>query len=137
MNDETNEYEPTPELRLFVETLMSEEVRGNKERASRVCGVDKGKFYWAWNKHPEFRVWYKKFCEEQFQTGVAIGYAELLREMQRGDNKVQAIRTFFEVLGKIKQGAEININNVNNANYGEPTAEEEEFVRQQRETLGL
>lgn len=130
------EYIPPVPMRMFVEALVSEQVKGNVMDAERVSGVNRGRFYY-YMKKPEFRAWYLKLCDERFSRLTALAYSTLEQEMRRGDSKVQAVKTYFEILGKIKNGADINITNVNNANYGEPTAEEEEFVRQQRETLGL
>ena len=42
----SNEYISPFELRKFVEVLLSEAVRGNKEEAARLTRVDKGKFYY-------------------------------------------------------------------------------------------
>src|SRR3990167_11539359 len=55
-----NSYVPCIELRRFVQTLLSEEVRGNKLEAERVSGVNRGRFYKAMWYDPQFRQWFSE-----------------------------------------------------------------------------
>ena len=45
-------YQPTRELELFCNALVSQDVMGNKDKAERLSGIDKGRFHYAWKKHP-------------------------------------------------------------------------------------
>lgn len=111
LND-LNDYIPPVEIRKFVQVLLSEEVKGNKEDAQRKTGVDKGKFYHQFKTNPKFREWYSNQCDEVLlRNGEAIAVNTLIDSMKRGLNKLQAVRLFYELNGKIKSGININNNN--------------------------
>lgn len=97
---ESDEYMPPIDVRWFVQTLLSEEVRGNKTKAERITGVDKGKFYWHFNRFPEFRKWFSEQCDAFLSRNQAIVSSMLMKKISEGD--VQAIRTYFELVGKLK-----------------------------------
>jgi len=69
---ELNEYKPKRDLELFCYALISPDVKGNKDKAQQISGIDKGKFYWAWHNHPEFREWFSQLCFSVLKTNEAI-----------------------------------------------------------------
>ena len=110
MHDELkhqSEYTPPSDVRQFCYALVSEGIKGNKLEAERVTKVDKGKFYYHWRKHPEFRAWYHDLCLQILGTNAAIPPVALLGQIVRGDT--QAIRTYYELMGKLK-GQTVNVN---------------------------
>ncbi len=84
---ELHEYMPTTKLRRFVEALLSQDVMGNKEKAARLSGVDKGTFYWHLKNHPEFAAWYKQQCAQIFMPHVPATAYSILKAGLQGDMK--------------------------------------------------
>ena len=97
---ESTEYVPKQSLRLFVQALLSREVKGNKEEAQRVTGVYKGTFYWHLRHNVEFRLWFEAQCDRALMAIRATVDNSLLKEIK--DGNVPAMRTYYEVIGKIK-----------------------------------
>lgn len=99
-----NTYTPTIEMRLFVQTLLSEEVKGNKTEAERRTGVRREVFYYYFKRHPEFRKWFSEQCDAFLGINEAIPSYMLMKKILEGD--VQAIRTYYELRSKLKQHLE-------------------------------
>lgn len=97
-------YQPPRDLELYCYALVSQDVKGNKLEAERVSKVDKGKFYWAWKNHPEFRAWYMDLCFQILTNNSAIPAYALMGSVI--DKDVQAIRTFYELTGQLKNKVE-------------------------------
>ena len=93
------EYIPTMEMRRFVQTLLSEEVKGNKTEAERRTGVRRQLFYWHFNRSAEFRKWFSEQCEKFLSINETIPSYMLMRKILDGD--VQAIRTYYELKSKL------------------------------------
>jgi len=98
--EKSHNYQPSRELELFCYALISEQVKGNKARAQELTRVDKGKFYYAWRHHAEFRAWYTKLCFDILTHNAAIPAYALLSAIVGKD--VQAIRTYYELTGQLK-----------------------------------
>ena len=98
--DKIDKYEPPFEIRWFVQTLISEEVKGNKLEAEKRTGVSRGKFYYYFNKYPEFRKWFSEQCEIFLAKNEAIPSFMLMKKILDGD--VQAIRTYYELAKKLR-----------------------------------
>ena len=104
------EYIPTIDMRKYVNILLSEEVKGNKTEAARISGVDKGRFYYHFRRNKYFREWFAEQCDAFLGVNQAIPSYMLMKKVLDGD--VQAIRTYYEIAGKIKQtvkGGDVNI----------------------------
>ena len=93
-------YEPSQELRRFVEALLSEEVKGNKVKAESISHVARQRFYWNYKKHPEFREWFAEQCDLFLGNYEPVAGYALVGAMLKND--VQAIRTYYELRGKLK-----------------------------------
>ena len=96
----SHKYEPPEDLRRFVEVLLSEEVKGNKVKAESITHVSRGKFYWHYRKHSEFREWISDQCDLLLGRYEGIAVFSLLGALLKND--VQAIRTYYELRGKLK-----------------------------------
>lgn len=103
MNTNSDKYIPPIEMRHFVQALLSEQVKGNKTEAERRTGVSRGRFYYYFEK-PEFRKWFSGQCDLIFGRNEAIPPYALMNAIIQGD--VQAIRTFYELRGKLKHQLE-------------------------------
>jgi hypothetical protein len=95
-----NDYQPSRELELFCQALVSEPVKGNKAGAERLTGINKFRFDHACRTNPEFREWYLKFCFDFLISHSAVPAYALLGKIMEKD--VQAIRTFYEMTGQLK-----------------------------------
>lgn len=96
----SHNYCPPIEMRHFVQALLSEDVKGNKAEAERRTGVDRGRFYYHFREHLEFRQWFSEQCDLFLGKNEAIPAYSLLSQIVQGD--VPAIRTYYELRGKIK-----------------------------------
>ncbi len=99
----SNEYQPSVALRQFVQALLSEEVAGNKTRAEAASGVRRQRFYKNLT-NPEFRIWFSRQCDEVLLINQASVASSLLSMATKGD--VSAIRTYYELIGKLKNKLE-------------------------------
>jgi len=112
MTTDDDRYFPTVNMRKYVAALLSDEVKGNKVEAARVSGVGRDRFYYHFNANEKFREWFSKQCDDFLGRNQAIPATVLIKKISEGD--VQAIRTYYELVGKIKQGirgGDINIEN--------------------------
>lgn len=107
------EYIPPIELRRFVQTLLLEDVRGNKTEAERRTGVQKQRFYYYFETRPEFRKWFSEQCDKFLASYEALTVSALKNKILEGD--VQAIRTYYELVKKIRHTFEHS----GNINIGE------------------
>lgn len=132
-----DKYIPTVELRMFVETLLSPEVRGNKEEAERRCGVSRQKFYYHFQRHPEFREWYSQRCEDFLKNLEALAASKLISKVQAGE--LEAIKLYYELTGKIKnKGVDVKVGvNVTNrvGSNGKFTGEDRDLQERIRRDL--
>lgn len=96
----SSEYIPPFSMRKFIEALISEEVKGNKTEAERRTGVKRERFYYYFNRYPEFRKWFSNQCDKVLGKNEAIPPYALMSAIIKGD--VQAIRTYYELIGKLK-----------------------------------
>jgi hypothetical protein len=95
-----NSYIPSVELRKYVSCLFHDDILGDKSLAMKMSGVDRGRFYYNMKK-PEFRKWFSDECDKFFENNNDIAATALIKKVRGGD--VQAIRTFYELRGKLKQ----------------------------------
>ena len=138
---EAGEYLPSVEMRRFVSCLLSEECKGNKSKAERMSGVDRCRFDWAWFKgkdRVEFRKWFSAKQDEFLGTNETIVSYALMTAILKGDT--QAIKTFYELRGKIKNAVNNSttvINKVQNGNgyVGESEARSEALIAKLRESI--
>ncbi len=96
-------YQPSVALRQFVQALLTDDVSGNKSKAETVSGVRRQRFYKNMKK-PEFRSWFSRQCDEALLVNQARVTSSLLSMATKGD--VSAIRTYFELIGKLKSKLE-------------------------------
>ena len=111
--EKSNTYQPNRDLEIFCYALVHQDVKGNKEAAERLSGVCKGKFYYHYKNDENFRRWYSELCFSILKHNEAIPPYALMGAII--DKDVQAIRTYYELIGKLKaQGVNIEtkINNV-------------------------
>ena len=108
----SHDYIPSIELRKFVEVLLSEEVRGNKTEATKRSGVRKELFYYHFKFKPEFRQWYSERCTELLGSCEGLAAAKLITKIQSGE--LEAIKLYYELIGKLKKSGVIIQNTVNN-----------------------
>lgn len=102
----SHEYIPPVDLRRFVQILLSEEVKGNKDEAERRTGIYKGKFYYHWKKSKDFRRWYADYCDEVLRRGESLVAYHLMRQVESGE--IQAIKLYYELIGRINNKAVVN-----------------------------
>jgi hypothetical protein len=105
-----NGYTPPIELRRFCQTLLSDEVRGNKDEAERKSGVRKQVFYYHFKLKPEFRQWYSDFCDESLKRSESLATSHLIKQIEAGD--IQAIKLYYELIGKISNKVSVNNTNI-------------------------
>ena len=101
--EKSNEYIPPVDMRLFTQALLSEGVKGNKQRAQEITGVNRGRFYYYWESSPhkfEFRRWFSDKCDEILGINEAIPPYALMNEIIKGN--VEAIKTYYKLRGKLK-----------------------------------
>ena len=103
--DKLHEYQPDRELELFCYALIHQDVKGNKDAAERLSGVKKGKFYWAYKTNEAFRHWFSELCFSILKHNEAIPPYALMGAVI--DKDVQAIRTYYELIGKLKNGGTV------------------------------
>ena len=96
-------YQPSVPLRQFVQALLSDDVSGNKSKAEMVSGVRRQRFYQNMTK-PEFRQWFNEQCDKVLLINQATVTGSLLSMATKGD--VTAIRTYYELIGKLKNKQE-------------------------------
>lgn len=126
-----DKYEVPIDLRMFVEALLSEEVKGNKVKAEEKSGVNRQNFYNHYKKYPEFRRWYSEQCDHILGMNEAIPPVALLSQIIKGDT--QAIRTYYEIIGKLKVKSSVNlgVNIQTNVAVGSFTGEDKQFADEQ------
>lgn len=106
---EFHDYIPTMKMRLYVGCLLSVEVKGNKEEATRRTGVSKQLFFYhlkSAKDKDQFTAWYIDQCRKfivSFRDRISVA---LIDKAASGD--VSAIRLCFELMGDIKSGG-VNI----------------------------
>ena len=84
---ESNEYTPKQNLRKFVEVLLSQDVMGNKEKAMRVSGVNKGIFFYHLKKDVRFKAWFKQQCEDVFTMHLPSTIYSVQKQSVLGETK--------------------------------------------------
>ncbi len=94
------EYTPPQNMRTFVQVLLSEEVKGNKSKAESICKVNRQLFDYHYKKHPEFRAWVSEQCDLLLGKYEVIAGYSLIGALLKND--VMAIRTYYELAGKLK-----------------------------------
>lgn len=104
LKENLNKYQPPRDLELFCYALISIDVKGNKRKAQELSKVDKGKFYYAYKTSEEFRHWFSELCFSILAQNEAIPPHALLGAISNRD--VQAIRTYYELIGKLKSKIE-------------------------------
>jgi hypothetical protein len=124
--DKITKYQPSRELELFCYALIHQDVKGNKEAAERLSGVKKGKFYWAYKTDEDFRHWYSELCFSILKHNEAIPPYALMGAII--DKDVSAIRTYYELIGKLK-GQSVNVTTQVYANNGITPREKEHEER--------
>jgi hypothetical protein len=98
-------YQPSKDLERFCQALILPDVKGNKSRASQLTNIDPGKFYYAYRTNSDFRLWFANLCFSVLGENAAIPPYALLGAII--DKDVQAIRTYYELTGKLKQHLDI------------------------------
>lgn len=117
MNNRTisDNYIPPVELRRFVQSLLSDEVKGNKVEAERVSGVRRNMFYYHLKNNPRFREWFYFECMENLKRDEDQVMIQLKQKIASGD--LAAIKLYFELTGRV--GKNINqtaiINKIENS----------------------
>jgi hypothetical protein len=96
-------YQPSVPLRQFVQALLSDDVSGNKSKAEKITGVRRQRFYQNMAK-AEFRQWFNEQCDKVLLINQATVAGSLLSMATKGD--VTAIRTYYELIGKLKNKLE-------------------------------
>ncbi len=135
-NTKLDKYIPSTKLRIFVQCLLSEEVKGNKIEAERRTGVRRQLFYWYFEKSSEFRKWFSDQCDKFLGLNQAIPSHMLMKKILEGD--VQAIRTYYELLGKLKLGVKMGVKvgvNMGDNNNGRFVGEDRELQERIRAEL--
>ena len=99
LNNKFNNYRPSRDLEIFCHCLVTPEVKGNKKLAMELTKVDKGKFYWAIEHKPEFRLWFLDLCLRILINNAEIPPYALLGAIM--DKDVGAIRLYYELTGKL------------------------------------
>lgn len=105
--EKISNYQPNRDLERFCYALVSEDIKGNKTAAQRLSKVDRCKFEYAWRTKPEFRKWYSDLCFTVLSKNSAIPAYALLGAIINKD--VQAIRTFYELEGRLNKGGIANM----------------------------
>ena len=105
-----HDYMPTLKLRLFVQALFSDEIRGNRDKAERATGVRKQTFYYHLRKNPDFKKWFATYCSDFLSQNEDFVSAQLLKNIKNGSD--QAIRTYYQLRGKLRGDALINTGDV-------------------------
>jgi hypothetical protein len=133
--DNTKSYTYTPpiELRIFVQALLSEEVRGNKVEAEKKTGVRRQIFYWHFKKSAEFRAWYTEQCTNYLASLEALVTSKLIGKIQVGN--LDAIKVFYELIGKLKKSGVVVKQSVSVGANGTFNGEDRALQRRIRQEL--
>ena len=102
------EYVPKQTLRTFVQALLSAKVKGNKQEAERVTGVDKGVFYWHLKQHPAFRQWYNDECDKELLSIRRTIDLDLIKESGHGNTS--AMKLYYQLIGRLKGDVQQQVN---------------------------
>lgn len=105
--EKVDKYQPPRDLEIFCLALVHQDVKGNKLEAERLTKVSKSKFYYYYRTSEAFRHWYSELCFSILKLNEAIPPYALLGAVIERD--VQAIRTYYELIGKLK-GQAVNVN---------------------------
>ena len=97
--DGTVEYLPSSNQVIFVDALFADDVRGIKQLAEKKTGVSASCFS-VWWKDENFRKWYSGKCDEYLKESETIAAGALMEKVKDGD--VSAIKTFYELVGKLR-----------------------------------
>lgn len=139
MRENLNKYHPRRELEIFAYALVSIDIKGNELAAERLTKVGRFKFRYAMQTNPEFRQWYSDLCYQVLLKNEAIPTYALMGAII--DKDVQAIRTYYELIGKIKKQGDVNVTQIvktgaaSNANGSRFTGEDRELVESIRQRV--
>ena len=103
-DSELNKYKPKRELEIFAHALISQDVKGNELAAERLTKISRHKFRWAMQTSRDFRLWYSDLCFSILAKNEAIPPYALLGAIL--DKDVQAIRTYYELTGRLNNKIE-------------------------------
>ena len=103
-------YVPIMKLRLFVQALFRDDICGNKDKVESVTGVSRQIFYYHMKKNPNFKRWFADYCSDFLSLHEDFVSAQLLKNIKNGSD--QAIRTYYQLRGKLRGDALINTGDV-------------------------
>lgn len=113
----SNKYVPNMKLRLFVQALFHESVKGDKTAAEKMSGVRREYYYYHLKKDPEFRQWYSDQCSLWLASLEVIISHALVRNILRGSSS--DIKTYFQLRGKLKNDVQVATGDIHIGNKNE------------------
>lgn len=125
---ESGEYVPTQVMRTFTKVLLQPELKGNKTAVERLTGIRRDRFNWNIKNNSQFRLWFEGQCDRTLMAIRPKVDAYLLKQV--GDGVVPAMRTYYEVIGKIKNRVVNNSVSVDNSDTTVNVYPQKNFVFQ-------
>lgn len=109
---EPTEYIPSHALRTFTQVLLTPELKGNKTLVERITGIRRDRFNYNIKHNAQFRLWFEAQCDRALMDLRPKVDAYLMEQVEGGI--VPAMRTYYEVVGKIKNKVVNNSLSVDN-----------------------
>ena len=99
-HSESVEYVPTQAMRTFTQVLLHPDTKGNKSEVERITRIRRDRFNWNLRHNVQFRLWFEAQCDRALMSIRPEVDSSLFRQIK--DGVVPAMRTYYEVIGKIK-----------------------------------
>jgi len=83
-NTKCNVFEPTPEMKGFIEAYINAPLNEKKSKICENLGVARSTV-WRWEKNPQYIKWRDKILEENFASMLTETHRTVLNKCLRGD----------------------------------------------------